>query len=111
MGQWGVGKPDGISPITATVFSGNSNNAATLPISNAAKGGGQKLDRRLGHKYIIANDNKPSINEGVLIFCNQLGIAARASVKAGMPLWPSTGPICRMMIITPIPDIKPDITG
>ena len=109
-GRWICGNPLGIFPRMG-IAPAPMNKLNVVPIINAANGPGRYLPNFAGHFNAISNVRAPRKSVMILISLAAVGAWSSAStVPAGVSC-PSKGLICRIIMIPPMPLIKPLITG
>ena len=98
-----------MSPSTGTP--GSASQTTAVPATNAISAAGTIRVTRLGARYMIASEPSPTASASAWTLPRISGMAI--STAMGPPPGvgsPSSGATCRMMMIQPIPLMKPDTT-
>ena len=104
------GTPVGTAPICS--ISSDSNAARQLPINSARSGAGKYLLILAGVKNmtpITTRLSSKALMSSVMSICGTAESIDR--VEPSMPATPNRGGSCRIMMIMPMPLMKPDTTG
>jgi len=104
------GRPVGTSARTGAPP--NRVRASTVPTTSAISGDGTMRPIACGVKRTIASDTAPTMAASATGACNRAGKWSNAASgpPAGLA-WPRNGATCRMMMMKPMPLMKPEITG
>ena len=112
MGSCSVGKPVGISPIKRRSALANTVRARIVPATSTSNWGGTQRLNCFGIRNSTARENTPratSAGSRVRISSGKL-VRVPTTPPLGVA-WPKNGPSCRIIRITPMPDINPEMTG
>ena len=103
------GKPVGISP---RIGAPDMNRLMTVPMISAASAPGIKRPRDAGQKKITPSDTAPIASADRLGSMTAPGIAVSAGmVPPPVGSWPNKRETCSAIMMTPMPLMKPEITG
>ena len=104
-----LGSPTGIAPMTGA--SVNHSTPRAVPAASATRGPGAKRENLRGHRNPTASVTAPMAKALVSMSLTAAGSARAAPIGPPVaPEAPSSGSDCISMMMTPIPDMKPDTT-